>query len=50
MKKDKTNAELARRHLVERKAKKGRSALEQASAENVGWRNVDEVRETRSYN
>ncbi|KAE9974931.1 hypothetical protein EG328_003534 [Venturia inaequalis] len=50
MKRDKANAELARRRMAERKAAKGRSALEQASVENVGWRNVDAVREMRSYN
>jgi hypothetical protein len=50
MKKDKTNAEIARRHLAERKAQKGKSALEQASAENRGWRDADAAHEMRSYN
>jgi hypothetical protein len=50
MKKDKTNAEIARRHLAERKAQKGRSALEQASLENQGWRDADRAHEMRSYN
>lgn len=50
MKKDKTNAEIARRLLAKKKAAKGRSALEQASAEHVGWRNADEIRGMRGWN
>ncbi|QDS75051.1 hypothetical protein FKW77_006509 [Venturia effusa] len=51
MKREKINGQTARRGLAETKAKKGMShALKQASAENVGWRNADAMREIRSYN
>jgi hypothetical protein len=36
--------------IAQKKAQKGKSALEQASAENRGWRAADEMANMRSYN
>ena len=48
--KDKTNQELARKLIAQKKREKGRSALEQASYENRGWRAADEAADFRSWN
>jgi hypothetical protein len=48
--KDKTNTELARQRLAEKKKTKGKSALEQASEENRGWRDADATRDMQAYN
>jgi hypothetical protein len=48
--KDKSNQELARKLVAQKKAQKGKSALEQASMENRGWRAADEMATMRSYN
>jgi hypothetical protein len=48
--KDKANADLARKLLAQRKREKGKSALEQSSLENRGWRAADQAHEMRSYN
>ncbi|KAF2434623.1 hypothetical protein EJ08DRAFT_693652 [Tothia fuscella] len=49
-KKDKSNQEIGKRLLAQKKAQKGKSALEQASEENRGWRAADEMHDIRSYN
>jgi hypothetical protein len=48
--KDRTNVALAKSRLTERKAKKGMTALEELSQENLGWRYADEAAEMRSWN
>jgi hypothetical protein len=48
--KDKSNQELARKLIAQRKGQKGKSALQEASEENRGWRAADEMANMRSYN
>jgi hypothetical protein len=48
--KKKTKVGLAKSRLADRKVKRGMTALEEVSRENLGWRYADEAAEMRSWN